>query len=276
MKNRNHLAQAFRDLHRTRKAFLLPNVWDPFSAKLVAKAGFPAIGTASIAVAAVNNYLDGEQIPFDVLTDVVRRIEAVVDHPITVDMESGYASDISILKDNVRQLILAGAVGINIEDTLPGSSGLLTLKEQCSRITAIRKAAEECGVDLFINARTDVLLHDRTPFAYEALLTRGKAYRDAGADCFYPILIDNYLQIEKLVYSLDMPVNVLLMPSISSLTGLKSCGVARISLGPGLLKYLVQNAMDVLGALKTDDTIAYFLANNRNPDFLNELVNSTD
>lgn len=275
MENKKHLAKAFRDLHRVREAFLLPNVWDPFSAKLVAKAGFPAIGTASIAVAAVNNYLDGEKIPFDILTDVVRRIDAVVDRPITVDMESGYGSDISILKDNVQQLIQAGAIGVNIEDALPGSSGLLTLQEQCSRITAVRKAAEECGVDLFINARTDVLLHDGTQSAYEDLLRRGKAYRDAGADCFYPILIDSYLQIEKLVYSLDMPVNVLLMPAISSITGLKSCGVARISLGPGLLKYLVQDAMDMLEALKGGDTIAYFLTNNRNPDFLNELVSAS-
>lgn len=272
MNNKNHLTNTFRQLHHAGEPFLLPNVWDPFSAKLVAIAGFPAIGTASIAVAAVNNYLDGEQIPFSVLTDVVSRISSVVNRPITVDMESGYGSDISILKDNVRQLIHAGAVGINIEDVLPGSSELLTLKEQCTRITAVRKAAEESGIDLFINARTDVLLHDRTQSAYGDLLTRGKAYRDAGADCFYPILIDSYSQIEKLTSSLDMPVNVLLMSAISNIAELKNCGVARVSLGPGLLKYLVQDAMDVLGALKTGNTAAYFIANSTRPDILNELV----
>ncbi|MDB5152409.1 MAG: isocitrate lyase/phosphoenolpyruvate mutase family protein [Mucilaginibacter sp.] len=275
MNNKNHLTKAFRQLHHAGEPFLLPNVWDSFSAKLVAVAGFPAIGTASIAVAAVNNYPDGERIPFNVLTDVVRRINSVVNRPITVDMESGYGSDISILKDNVRQLIHAGAIGVNIEDVLPGSSGLLTLKEQCSRITAVRKAAEECGVDFFINARTDVLLRDGTQSAYGDLLTRGKAYRDAGADCFYPILIDSYLQIEKLISGLDMPVNVLLTPSIGNIAELKNCGVARVSLGPGLLKYLVQNAIDVLEALKTGDTTAYFITNNSHPDILNELVSAS-
>lgn len=140
---------------------------------------------------------------------------------------------------------------------------------------SVRKTAEEHGVDFFINACTDVLLHDKIQSTYEDLFTRGKAYRDAEADCFYPILIDSYLQIEKSTSSQDMPVNVLLTPAIGDIAELKNCGVARVSLGPGFLKYLVQNAIDFLRALKSGDITDYFITNNRHPDILNEIVSAS-
>lgn len=185
-------ADVFKKLHYSEDLLVLPNIWDAAGATLLEEAGYRAVATASAAIARANGYQDGENIPFEMVLSILSQIVKSVSVPVTADIESGYASDFTTLKTNIRRLIEIGIVGINIEDSSPRTHQLLSIEANAERIRLIRRVAEREGVRLFINARTDVyLLHsDLEPEArLEQTIERGRAYVDAGADSVYPILV---------------------------------------------------------------------------------------
>src|SRR5258708_13189919 len=144
-------AERFRELHVKGDPLILFNIWDAGSAKAIEEAGAKAIATGSWSVAAANGFDDGEKLPFDFALANLVRIVNSVGAPVTVDLEGGYATDISELKENIRKVISAGAVGINFEDQIVGGEGLYTIEEQSARICAIRELAKHAGIPLFIN-----------------------------------------------------------------------------------------------------------------------------
>src|ERR1043165_4415944 len=98
-------ASHFYNLHHSEKLLVLPNIWDCLGAILLESLGYPAIATASASVAFANGYDDGENIPFDVLVTLLKKITNNVDVPVTADIESGYAENVIQLKENIRQLL---------------------------------------------------------------------------------------------------------------------------------------------------------------------------
>src|SRR5215813_5531891 len=135
-------AEAFKSLHVKGSPVILFNIWDAGSARTLAQAGAKAIATGSWSVAAAHGFDDGEKIPLAlVLTNIKRIVESVV-LPVTLDFETGYATDLPGLKDNIRNLIAAGAIGINFEDRIIGADGLHPIADQSARVKAISEAAE--------------------------------------------------------------------------------------------------------------------------------------
>ena len=132
-------AESFRKQHLDGKLLILPNIWDAMGARLMEKVGFPSVATASVATAIANGYLDGENIPFSRLLEIIGQISSAVDLPLTVDIERGFADSIPQLKENIRLLIDRGAVGINIEDSKPDHKSLFSISEQCRKIEAVRE-----------------------------------------------------------------------------------------------------------------------------------------
>src|SRR6185436_19077316 len=142
---------AFRQLHE-RGLLLLPNAWDAGSARLMESLGAKAIATTSAGGAWARGDNDGNRLPVPKLIGVVEEIARVVRVPLTVDLEAGYSDEPSAVAETAARVAAAGAVGINIEDG-EGSPDLL-----CAKIEAVKRAAQGSGVDLFVNARTDVYL----------------------------------------------------------------------------------------------------------------------
>ncbi len=234
-----------KQLHIYGDLIVLPNIWDPLGAIMLGRLGYPAIATASASIAFSNGYPDGENIPFKDLLLILQKIVQSVALPVTADIENGYAENNSILEDNIKQLVDAGIVGINFEDSHHAGKNLISIEDQCEKIRIIRQAAAEMRLPLFINARTDVLLKADQLTAKEKLaeiIRRGKAYKDAGADGFYPILLKRKEDIETVINAVKLPINILLLPGIPDFETLKNIGLARISLGPGFLKTAI-NAM---------------------------------
>lgn len=236
MSNQTRNANTFRALHVRGQPLLLLNAWDAGSAKAIVAGGATAIATGSWSVAAAHGFADGEQLPFDLAIDNLRRIVAAVDVPVTIDIESGYGKTPDAVGASVRRTIEAGAVGCNLEDSFAENGTLRAIEEQVQRIRAARKAAESLQVPYFINARTDVFFqpdvkHDDA--AVDAALARAKAYADAGADgLFAPGLADEGL-ITRLASASPLPLNIMASANTPSAARLAKCGVARISHGPG-------------------------------------------
>lgn len=234
-----------KQLHHNGKLLVLPNIWDPLGASLLESMGYPAVATASASIAFSNGYPDEEKIPFADLLVILQRIVRQVKIPVTADIERGYAKNDYTLSENIKKLIDTGIAGINIEDGSHDDDSLTAVKLQCKKIGLIKNTALAMGTPFFINARTDVYLKGIFSSEKEKLddvIRRGNAYKDAGADGFYPIFLKARDEMEAVVKAVALPVNILLLPGVPDFGTLQQTGVTRLSLGPGFLKIAI-NAM---------------------------------
>ena len=243
------LAQRFRALHLQSPLLLLPNIWDVAGARLLEELGYPAVATASAAVARSLGYEDGENVPFEQVCWLLARITASVTVPVTADIEAGYARDPQGLRQNIHRLLDTGIVGINIEDTDPRTDALLPIGDQAARIRVIRETAAAKGIALFINARTDTYFRLQTGQREEAL-RRAHAYLDAGADGIYPIGAKTMEDIRALVTGIPAPVNILAQPGVLDLRELEAAGVARVSMGPKFQTSVLEKMKELATALQ--------------------------
>lgn len=234
MPDRSQQAHAFRALHHTGKVLLLPNIWDVASARMIEEAGFPAIATTSAGIAFSLGYPDGQKIPRHEMLARVARIARAVRVPVTADVEAGYGERPEDAAQTAREVIEAGAVGMNFEDgTDDPQHPLIDLPLQLERIRAIRETALKSGVLLVLNARTDVYLSQVGPpeTRYDRTLQRLRAYRDSGADCVFAPGLHDPETIARLVKDVQCPFNILAGPGSPSVRELEKLGVARVSLG---------------------------------------------
>ncbi|MBV9847895.1 MAG: isocitrate lyase/phosphoenolpyruvate mutase family protein [Kutzneria sp.] len=244
-------ARRLRALHRPGDPLLLPNAWDAATARLVAEAEFSVVATSSHAVARSLGFSDGELAPAVQMFAAVRRIAASVEVPVTADLEAGYGLAADEL---VAMLLEAGAVGLNIEDTDHRAGGLRDPAWQAQRIAGVREAVEAAGVPVVINARVDVfhdLLEEKpTREQFVDGVERAKRYRDAGADCVYPIVLSDKALIDEFVRTVGCPVNILLRSAAPPLVELAELGVARVSLATGLMRASLDAVRAVLEGLR--------------------------
>lgn len=218
--------EAFRALHVPGKPLVLYNIWDPGSARAVAAAGAPALATGSYGVAEAFGAGDGEKLPFADVIANLERIVAVVDVPVSLDVESGYGADPDAVRASVQAACDSGAVGINIEDRLPGAARPLPVGE------AVERFAAAAATGLFVNARCD-LFYQTTPSEalVEETVARARAYADAGASgLFVPFLTDR-AAVTAICKAAPLPINVTAKPELGTLTEIAALGVARISYG---------------------------------------------
>lgn len=193
-------AKQFRELHARGGMLLLPNAWDAASARLFEAAGARAIATTSAGLAWAAGWPDGDALPPRAL-----------------------AAAVAALAD-------AGAVGINLED------GSGPPERLCAKIEAVKSALERAGVDLFVNARTDVYLRGLVPpdRALAETLERGRRYRDAGADGYFVPRLTEPDAIRTVAAEIDLPLNLLVVPGLASPSELQKLGVRRVSAGSAL------------------------------------------
>ncbi len=276
-KQKNKALQLHK-LHQGNQLIVLPNIWDVLGAKLLEDIGYPAIATASASIAYTNGHLDGEKIPFSDLLNILTNITRSVNVPVTADIECGYADNNIQLQKNIKLLLKTGIAGINIEDTNHKAANLYTTDAQCERIKLIRAVSDEMEIPLFINARADVLLYDEkfpTPASrYDELLKRGLAYKEAGANCFFPIALKQKESIQKLVTQLKMPINILTLSGIPDLKTLKEIGVVRVSLGPSFLKTAIKAMKTLAIELNSLKGLSTITENEITSDYLKTLISN--
>ncbi|MGZ3456991.1 MAG: isocitrate lyase/PEP mutase family protein [Archangium sp.] len=223
-------AATFRALHTHGPMLLLPNAWDAASARLVEACGASAIATSSAAVSWVHGVPDGEHLSLEMLLATTREIVRAVRVPVSVDLEAGYGATPEAVAQVVRQVLDAGAVGINLED---GSAPPEVLM---AKLEAARRTAAQAGVDLFLNARTDIYLRGLVPpeERVRETLTRARRYRDAGCDGLFVPGLTQPEEISAIARAASVPLNVMARPHLAPPATLEALGVRRLSLGTAL------------------------------------------
>jgi 2-methylisocitrate lyase-like PEP mutase family enzyme len=236
-------ARRLRELHRPGDPVVLPNAWDPPSARRLAATGAAALATTSVGVAEALGYEDGERTPAAEMLAAVGRIAAAVEVPVTADLEAGYGLAPEAL---VAGLLEAGAVGLNQEDTDHTTGRLSDPDAHAERLAAIKDAGRRAGVDVVLNARVDSFLRappDADPDAVlDDAVARGRRYAEAGADCVYPFAARGRAAIRRLVEETGAPVNIVAVPGGLGRSELAELGVARVSFGGGLAQRALEAA----------------------------------
>src|SRR5690348_5485943 len=233
-------------LHQPGNPVVLPTVWDAWSARLAVDAGFVALTVGSHPMADSVGKADGEGMSFDDVVTRVKQITSAVDVPVSVDLESGYAEPATRL---ITGLLEAGAVGLNIEDTVHSEGGRLrSSSEHAELVGALRKAADTAGVHVVVNARTDLFLRqdgdesDRVDRA----IARMKEAAAAGADSLYPVGRHDPDTLRRLATELPLPINAIALPDQDEPASFGPLGVGRISFGPFLQWALSAHAKEML------------------------------
>lgn len=220
-------ARRFRSLHDPAHPLALANAWDVASAVVAVAAGAPAVATTSAGVAWSLGVPDGDRLDRARAVDVVARIAAAVDVPVTADVEGGFGESASEVGETVARVLAAGAVGLNIEDADRDPADL------AERVAAARRAADRAGVPLFVNARTDVYLRGlgAPESRLDEAVARAHRYVDAGADGIFVPGVVEPATIAALAARIPVPVNILVGAGAPPVPELGRLGVARASLG---------------------------------------------
>ena len=225
-------AAALLDLHAG-PGFVLPNAWDPGSARILVQVGFRAIATTSAGIAWSCGAPDGGVLDGDTMLEHIGRIVAAVDVPVTADLESGYGDTPDDVARTVARAVELGAAGGNIEDAGPG--GLLGIDEAVDRLTAARAVAP--SRTFVLNARTDTYFAGTADDPFAETVERAIRYVRAGADCVFVPGVVTEDTIRRLADAIPGPLNVVagLANTIDAPT-LFSLGVTRVSLGGSLAR----------------------------------------
>ncbi len=266
MPTQREKAEALRALHRPGDPLVLFNVWDAVSARIIEELGFPAIATTSAGIAWSEGYPDGERISRTEMLARVRRIAEAVDIPVTADCEAAYGTTIEDAVLTARDAIEAGAVGLNFEDMDIEREVALDVEQQADRVRAMKNAADELGVPLAINARTDAFLADlgdNDQWRLQESIKRGNRYLEAGAySVFVPGVSDEQL-IATLVKEIAGPLNILAGAGSPPVARLAELGVARISVGGSAMGHMLAQFRNAARSVK--ETGSFEFARDRIP-----------
>ena len=238
-RTQSELGRQFLELHHGPNILVLPNAWDVASARIFEEAGFPAIGTTSAGVANSLGYPDGQKISRGEMLAVVRRIANTVEVPVTADVEAGFGSTPEEVADTAREVIAAGAVGMNLEDGVDGKPDLLADKNlQKEIILAVLAVATASRVPFVLNARTDIFLNGIGPEETRLARTieRLNAYRAAGAQSLFAPGVKDKETIAQLAHGVSGPLNILATVGTPPVADLQQLGVARVSVGSGPMR----------------------------------------
>lgn len=244
-------ARTLADLHRAAEILRVVNVWDAVSAATVA--ALPetrAIATAGHSIAATFGYPDGENIPRDLMLDMVARIvETAGALPVSADLDAGFGDP----GDTARRAIGVGVVGANMEDRLR------PLADSVRAVEAVIAAGAAEGVPFVLNARTDAFVRGGDRPVRESIddaVTRGRAYLDAGADLVFVPGVLSADVTRALVDGIgERKVSVIGLPGALSAAEYEALGVARISYGPMTQRVALTALQDVASDLYADGVV---------------------
>lgn len=227
-------AQRFRALHETPGVFVMPNPWDPPSARLLVGLGFKALATSSASAAIVLGRRDGAVTRDEALAHI-RAIAAATDVPVSADLEKGFGDAPAVVAETIRMSAAAGVVGGSIEDAT-GDAGrpLFEFDLAVERVAAAVAAARALPVPFTLTARAENFIRGNPNL--DDTIRRLQAFERAGADVLFAPGLPDLAAVRAVCTALRRPVSFMAGIRGKSFTvaELASAGVRRISTGPSL------------------------------------------
>lgn len=247
----------FAELHARDGLFVMPNPWDPGSARLLATLGFEALATTSAGFAWAAGRPDHGITLEDALAHA-RTMAAAVDVPVSVDFEGGFAVAPEGVAASVTAAATTGISGLSIEDSSHDPADpLFDFDLAVARIRAARRAIDGSGTGMVLTGRSEGFLVGRPDL--NETIRRLTAYADAGADCLYAPGIRTAEEISAIVRAVaPKPVNVLVGGDYVTVAQLADLGVRRISVGGALARAAWTGFLEAAREIATKGTFTAF------------------
>jgi 2-methylisocitrate lyase-like PEP mutase family enzyme len=226
--------RTFRQLHQA-GCFVMPNPWDPGSARRLAQLGFPALATTSSGFAWSLGRPDNHVSLAEALAHL-RSMADSVGVPVNADFEGGFAIAPAEVAANVAAATATGIAGLSIEDsTGDAARPLFDFALAVDRIRAARRAIDDSGTGVLLTGRSEGFIVGRPDLT--ETIRRLTAYAEAGADCLYAPGLRSKIEIRAVVGAVaPKPVNVLVGSDFTTVAELAEAGVRRISVGGALAR----------------------------------------
>ncbi len=254
-KEQKEKVRRFRKRLQAREAFILPEVWDVVSARVMADAGFDLIGTSAISIAWAQGLKQEERLPPGALVAAAQKIARNFAVPVNADLEGIVGRSVEEVGRAVEAVVLAGCVGVVIGDGgRGGAHGIVSMQDMTAAIRAAKAASLESKVPAVITARTEAFLLDPPPASpFETAVERAEAYFAAGADCISVPGAQHIQIVERLSGQIDGPlcITVGLTPA-PDLKTLAAAGASCVALGSALMRSLLG-----LLRLKAEEVLAF-------------------
>jgi 2-methylisocitrate lyase-like PEP mutase family enzyme len=247
MKSQAQKAAEFEALHTAPGCFIIPNPWDPGSARILAGLGFKALTTTSAGYARSIGFPDYNAGRENVMAHI-RAMAPAIDIPLAADLEDGFGPKPEDCAETIRHGAEAGLVGGSIED-FTGDRGdpIYPIEKAAERVRAAAEAASKLPFKFMLCARAENYLNGRQDLA--DTIKRLQAYQEAGADVLFAPGLNTSDEIRTVCKSIDRPFNIVRGPRREMLTVAQvgELGVKRISTG-GMMHAVAMSAM--IGAAK--------------------------
>jgi 2-methylisocitrate lyase-like PEP mutase family enzyme len=248
-------AARFLELHRPGQPLLMPNPWDPGSAKVLTAAGFEALATTSSGSAGALGRVDGA-LARDEVVQAAAAIVAATDLPVSADFEHGFGDDPDGVAASAGAIVAAGVAGFSIEDyDAAAPEPILPIGTAVERVAAAVAVAHAGPARVVVTARAENHIRGRDDL--DDTIARLQAYVGAGADAVFAPGLADLDDIRRVVDAAGVPVNVLLRPGGPSVAELAGVGVARVSIG-GSFWYLAMGALAEAGTQLRNGTTEFF------------------
>jgi 2-methylisocitrate lyase-like PEP mutase family enzyme len=228
MSKQTRKAEDFSALHEG-ETFIIPNPWDPGTAKVLAGLGFKALASTSAGFAFTLGRLDGG-VTLDEVIEHTRVLNEATSLPVSVDLENGYGPDPEDAATAIARAAEAGAVGGSIEDYDP-SGEIYGIEHAAERVAAASEARKSLDFPFTLTGRAEN--HIRGNPDLEDTIARLQAYERAGADVLYAPGLRSGDEIRSVCQAVAKPVNVLARPDLT-MGEISEAGARRISLGSWL------------------------------------------
>lgn len=239
----------FRALHRPGDPFIMANVWDLGSARLLAGIGAKALATSSAALAYATAGRDLGHISRDTALAHAQDIVAATDLPVQGDFEDGFGANPDDVAETVRLAAEVGLAGICVEDIAYPGTTPIAFDLAVERMKAGAAAARALGRDFFFVARADGVMHGA--YDIDEALRRIAAFDAAGADGLYVPMPASMNDLARICAATSKPVNALAAGPFAKVSRAEfaAAGAARISLGSALANITYRLMHDAAAAM---------------------------
>ncbi len=272
LKEQKERVRRFRKRLQSRDAFILPEVWDVVSARIMADAGFDMVGISPISIAWSQGLSQHERLDLDLLVTTAQKVARNFTVPVVADLEGIIGRSVEEIGRAVTAVISAGCIGIAFGDGgRGGAHGIATIQDMTAAIRTAKAAALEAKVPAVIIARTEAFLLEppqQSPF--ETAVERAEAYFAAGADCISVPGVQHIQIIERLTGVIDGPLSVTIgLTPAPDLKALSNAGASCVALGSALMRSLLGTMR-----LKAEELLAFGQFNNLDKAIPAEALNA--
>ncbi len=241
-KDQKEKVRVFRKRLQARDTFILPEVWDVASSRVMADAGFALIGTSALSKAWSEGLSENSRLALDDLVHLAASVAKDFATPVCADLEGIIGRSPDEIKHAVMGVVSAGCIGLAVGDGgLGGMHGIAPIKDMVGAIKAAKAAMQESRASALVIAKTEAFLLDppqQSPF--ETAVERAEAYFEAGADCISIPGVQHVQVIERLSGQIDGPLGITIgLTPAPDVKALSAAGASLIQLGSALMRSLL-------------------------------------